>query len=354
MDHIAKITAQLPEHGLDAMLVTSAPGERYAVGFEGEGWVLVSRDGARYSTDGRYIEAARQQVTGAEIVLTERGQSHLALAREEIQRRGLKRVGFESGRVSADELGRWKDSLPCELVAAQGLLDGLRAAKDEEELARMRQAQRITDEAFREILNFIRPGLTEQEVAARLVYELLRRGGRRVSFDPIVAAGANGSMPHAVPGETVIQPGMFVTMDFGCVYEGYCSDMTRTVAVGQPTDEMERVYHTVLEAQRAGIAAARAGVTGSEVDRAARQVIQQAGYGSFFSHSFGHSLGLEIHESPNASPSEQTVFPAGAVISAEPGIYLPGHFGVRIEDVLVLREGGCEDITQSPKKLIVL
>ena len=354
MDHIAKITAQLPEHGLDAMLVTSAPGERYAVGFEGEGWVLVSRDGARYSTDGRYIEAARQQVTGAEIVLTERGQSHLALAREEIRRRGLKRVGFESGRVSADELGRWKDSLPCELVAAQGLLDGLRAAKDEEELARMRQAQRITDEAFREILNFIRPGLTEQEVAARLVYELLRRGGRRVSFDPIVAAGANGSMPHAVPGETVIQPGMFVTMDFGCVYEGYCSDMTRTVAVGQPTDEMERVYHTVLEAQRAGIAAARAGVTGSEVDRAARQAIQQAGYGSFFSHSFGHSLGLEIHESPGASPSEQTVFPAGAVISAEPGIYLPGHFGVRIEDVLVLREGGCEDITQAPKNLIVL
>ena len=354
MDHIAKITAQLPEHGLDAMLVTSAPGERYAVGFEGEGWVLVSRDGARYSTDGRYIEAARQQVTGAEIVLTERGQSHLALAREEIRRRGLKRVGFESGRVSADELGRWKDSLPCELVAAQGLLDGLRAAKDEEELARMRQAQRITDEAFREILNFIRPGLTEQEVAARLVYELLRRGGRRVSFDPIGAAGANGSMPHAVPGETVIQPGMFVTMDFGCVYEGYCSDMTRTVAVGQPTDEMERVYHTVLEAQRAGIAAARAGVTGSEVDRAARQAIQQAGYGSFFSHSFGHSLGLEIHESPNASPSEQTVFPAGAVISAEPGIYLPGHFGVRIEDVLVLREGGCEDITQAPKNLIVL
>lgn len=354
MDHIAKIAAQLPEYGLDAMLITSAPGERYAVGFEGEGWVLVSRDGARYSTDGRYIEAARQQVTGAEIVLTERGQSHLALAREEIRRRGLKRVGFESGRVSADELGRWKDSLPCELVAAQGLLDGLRAAKDEEELARMRQAQRITDEAFREILNFIRPGLTEQEVAARLVYELLRRGGRKVSFDPIVAAGANGSMPHAVPGETVIQPGMFVTMDFGCVYEGYCSDMTRTVAVGQPTEEMERVYHTVLEAQRAGIAAARAGVTGSEVDRAARQVIQQAGYGAFFSHSFGHSLGLEIHESPNASPSEQSVLPTGAVISAEPGIYLPGRFGVRIEDVLVLREGGCEDITHSPKNLIVL
>ena len=353
MDHIAKITAQLPEHGLDAMLVTSAPGERYAVGFEGEGWVLVSRDGARYSTDGRYIEAAWQQVTGAEIVLTERGQSHLALAREEIRRRGLKRVGFESGRVSADELGRWKDSLPCELVAAQGLLDGLRAAKDEEELARMRQAQRITDEAFREILNFIRPGLTERDVAARLVYEMMRRGGEKVSFDPIVAAGPNGSRPHAVPGELRVEHGMFITMDFGCKVEGYCSDMTRTVAVGKPAPEMERVYQVVLEAQQAGIAAARAGLAGREIDAAGRTVIQAAGYGEVFSHSFGHSLGLEIHESPNAAPGEERIMPVGAVVSAEPGIYLPGRFGVRIEDVIVLSETGCRDLTKSPKELIV-
>jgi len=143
-------------------------------------------------------------------------------------------------------------------------------------------------------------------------------------------------------------------MDFGCVYEGYCSDMTRTVAVGQPTEEMERVYHTVLEAQRAGIAAARAGVTGSEVDRAARQVIQQAGYGAFFSHSFGHSLGLEIHESPNANTREETLLPVGAVVSAEPGIYLPGKFGVRIEDVTVLTADGCMVLTKSPKELIIL
>ena len=354
MDHIAQIAGKLADHQLDAMLLASQAGERYAVGFHGEGLVLVTREGAHYSTDSRYIEAARQEVQGAQVELVTRERGHLALAAGYLQEHGLKRVGFESGAVSVDALARYERALPCTLVPAQDLPDGLRASKDGEELAAMEKAQRITDEAFREILNFIRPGLTEQEVAARLVYELLRRGGRRVSFDPIVAAGANGSMPHAVPGETVIQPGMFVTMDFGCVYEGYCSDMTRTVAVGQPTDEMERVYHTVLEAQRAGIAAARAGVTGSEVDRAARQAIQQAGYGSFFSHSFGHSLGLEIHESPNASPSEQTVFPAGAVISAEPGIYLPGHFGVRIEDVLVLREGGCEDITQAPKNLIVL
>ena len=354
MDHLTQIAGKLDEHGLDAMLIVSEPGERYAVGFLGEGYVLVTRGGAQYSTDGRYIEAAQKQVTGAEVVLTSRAHGHLELARDYIQTHGLQRVGFESGRVSVDQHRRWQEALPCDLIPAQGLLDGLRASKDEGELAAMRRAQKITDEAFSAILDFLRPGLTEQEVAARLVYELLRRGARKVSFDPIVAAGANGSMPHAVPGETVIENGMFVTMDFGCIVDGYCSDMTRTVAVGRPAEEMVRVYETVLAAQKAGIAAARAGMPGRELDAAARAVITGAGYGAYFTHSFGHSLGLEIHESPNAAPGEERPLPAGAVVSAEPGIYLPGRFGVRIEDVLVLREGGCEDLTASPKELIVL
>ena len=356
MNHLSQIADKLSQYDLDAMLIVSEPGERYAVGFQGEGYVLVTREGSQYSTDGRYIEAAQKQVTGAEVVLISRERSHLALARDFLEARGLKRVGFESAAVSVAQHRRWQESFPkgCELIPAQELLDGLRASKDREELAAMVQAQKITDAAFGEILNYIRPGLTEQEVAARLVYELLRRGARKVSFDPIVAAGANGSMPHAVPGETVIQKGMFITMDFGCVYDGYCSDMTRTVAVGQPTQEMERVYETVLTAQKAGIAAARAGMPGRELDAAARKVIEEAGYGDYFTHSFGHSLGLEIHESPNASPGETRPLPAGTVISAEPGIYLPGRFGVRIEDVLVLEEGGCRDITQSPKNLIVL
>ncbi len=354
MDHLTQIAGKLDEHGLDAMLIVSEPGERYAVGFLGEGYVLVTRGGAQYSTDGRYIEAAQKQVTGAEVVLTSRAHGHLELARDYIQTHGLQRVGFESGRVSVDQHRRWQEALPCDLIPAQGLLDGLRASKDEGELAAMRRAQKITDEAFSAILDFLRPGLTEQEVAARLVYELLRRGARKVSFDPIVAAGANGSMPHAVPGETVIENGMFVTMDFGCIVEGYCSDMTRTVAVGRPAEEMVRVYETVLAAQKAGIAAARAGMPGRELDAAGRAVIAEAGYGAYFTHSFGHSLGLEIHESPNAAPGEERPLPVGAVVSAEPGIYLPGRFGVRIEDVLVLREGGCEDLTASPKELIVL
>lgn len=354
MDHIAQIAGKLADHQLDAMLLSSQAGERYAVGFHGEGLVLVTREGAHYSTDSRYIEAARQEVQGAQVELVTRERGHLALASGYLQEHGLKRVGFESGAVSVDALARYERALPCTLVPAQDLPDGLRASKDGEELAAMEKAQRITDEAFQAILNFIRPGQTEREVAARLVYELLRRGGERVSFDPIVAAGANGSKPHAVPGDTVIQPGMFVTMDFGCVWRGYCSDMTRTVAVGKPAPEMERVYQVVLEAQQAGIAAARAGLAGREIDAAGRTVIQAAGYGEAFSHSFGHSLGLEIHESPNAAPGEERIMPVGAVVSAEPGIYLPGRFGVRIEDVIVLSETGCRDLTKSPKELIVL
>lgn len=354
MDHIAQIAGKLADHQLDAMLLASQAGERYAVGFHGEGLVLVTREGAHYSTDSRYIEAARQEVQGAQVELVTRERGHLALAAGYLQEHGLKRVGFESGAVSVDALARYERALPCTLVPAQDLPDGLRASKDGEELAAMEKAQRITDEAFQAILNFIRPGQTEREVAARLVYELLRRGGERVSFDPIVAAGANGSKPHAVPGDTVIQPGMFVTMDFGCVWRGYCSDMTRTVALGEPTGEMRKVYQTVLEAQLAGIAVTKAGVPGKSIDAAARKVIEDAGYGEYFGHGYGHSLGIEIHESPNANTREETLLPVGAVVSAEPGIYLPGKFGVRIEDVTVLTADGCMVLTKSPKELIIL
>ena len=354
MNHMDKIAAQLPEYGLDAMLITSDSGERYALDFHGEGVLLIAREGARYITDGRYIEAARERVTGAEVCLATAEKGHMELAKEYIQGRALHNVGFESGAMTVDAHRKYTQALPCVLTPAQDLLDGLRASKDEGELAHMRRAQAVTDEAFRAILNFVRPGMTEREIAARLVYELLSRGGEKVSFDPIVAAGPNGSRPHAVPGDQIVDTGMFVTMDFGCKVEGYCSDMTRTVALGQPTQEMEAVYNAVLAAQKAGINAARAGVTGREIDAAARKVLQEAGYGEYFSHSFGHSLGVDIHESPNASSRETRPMPAGAVISAEPGVYIPGKFGVRIEDVLILNKTGCEDITRSPKDLIVL
>ena len=237
---------------------------------------------------------------------------------------------------------------------AGGLVTGLRAAKDEEEFARMVKAQEITDKAFAEICKFIQPGVTEQEIAAKLVYDMMRFGAHKTSFDPIVASGPNGSRPHAVPGPRKVQKGEFITMDFGCIYEGYCSDMTRTVALGEIDDDKKKVYDTVLKAQLAGIAASKAGVPGTEIHAAAAKVIEDAGYGRFFGHGYGHSVGIEIHESPNANTRDTTPMPVGAMVSAEPGIYIPGQFGVRIEDVVHMEEGGNTDITHSPKELIIL
>lgn len=355
MNHIKKIAAQLVRDRLDAMLLTAEPGEFYGVGFRGEGTLLITASEAYYFTDSRYIEAAKKTVTGARITMTGMGRSALDLLEQTACACGIKRLGFEDGYTTVAQFNQLKARLKqCELVPAQGLMLTLRAAKDDEELAAMRKAQRITEDAFTQILAFLRPGMTEQEAAARLIYELYLHGAQRLAFDPIVVGGPNGSLPHGVPGLRKIQKGDFITMDFGAWVDGYCADMTRTVAMGSVTPEMDQVYNTVLNAQLEGIRTAKAGLPGKEIDAAARTVIEEAGYGAYFGHSFGHSLGIEIHEGPNFAPSEERIMPAGAVVSAEPGIYLPGKFGVRIEDVIVLREGGCEILTKAPKELITL
>ena len=218
----------------------------------------------------------------------------------------------------------------------------------------MRKAQAITDKAFSEVITRIRPGMTELELQAELIYCLYKNGGTGLAFDPLVVSGPNTSLPHGVASERVIREGDFVTMDFGASYMGYCSDMTRTVAVGFATEEMKEVYNTVLQAQLAGIAVTKAGTIGKDIDGAARKVITDAGYGEYFGHGYGHSLGLEVHEGPNPNPGNSNPMPAGAVCSAEPGIYIPGKFGVRIEDVTIVGEEGCEIITGSPKNLIII
>lgn len=354
MNHFEKIAAGLKDRGLDAMLITSEPGEFYAMGFHGEGVAFVTPDKTWYYTDPRYIEAAQQLITGAEVAQLPKGVRYRELVRDLVKDGGVSKLGFEEQYMSVADHKIWTENVEAEFVPASELLTELRQVKDADELAAMKEAQRITDEALLEILNFLKPGLTEQEVAARLTYIMARKGAERNSFDPIVACGANGSKPHAVPGPDVIQKGQFVTMDFGCKVGGYCSDMTRTVAVGQPSEEMEFVYNTVLKAQLAGIAAAHAGVTGKEVHEAGAKVIEDAGYGDYFGHGFGHSLGIEIHENPGFHTRNEKPIPAGALLSAEPGIYLPGKFGVRIEDVIMLTEEGCIDITHSPKQLIIL
>ena len=320
MNHLKQIAARLPEYGLDAMLLNSEPGEYYAVGFHGEGNVVVTAQGCFYFTDSRYIEAANHLITGAEIAMTGRSRNYRAMVQEVVDRCRIRKLGFEEGYLSVADYNLWKEGLTAELVPAQKLVNSLRAAKDDGEIALMTKAQEITDRAFSEILKFIQPGMTEQEIAAKLQYDMLRFGAEKMSFDPIVVSGPNGSLPHGIPSAKQVQQGEFITMDFGCKYGGYCSDMTRTVALGEPTGEMRKVYQTVLEAQLAGIAVTKAGVPGKSIDAAARKVIEDAGYGEYFGHGYGHSLGIEIHESPNANTREETLLPVAALIALRPGI----------------------------------
>ena len=353
MNHLEHIAAHLD--GLDAMLLTSEANCYYATGFMGEGIALVTRRGSWYFTDSRYTEAADKAIGNAAVIReVSREKPFSVLINEALAEAGAEKAGFEDQRMTVAEHAVYSEKLHCTLTPASALMTELRGSKDEEELSCMTAAQRIAEGALEQILKEIRPGMTEKEIAARLNYLMVSAGAEKTSFDTIVASGPNGSMPHAVPGMRKVREGDFITMDFGCVYKGYCSDMTRTVALGRPSDEMRNVYDIVLQAQLAGIAAARAGVTGAAIDGAARKVIQDAGYGSCFGHSFGHSLGIDIHEAPNAAPGNDKPMPDGAVVSAEPGIYLPGKFGVRIEDVMILRPDGAQVITKAPKALLVL
>lgn len=354
MNHLKQIAAKLGEYGIDAMLVTSEPSEFYAVDLRGEGVAIVTPSATRYITDSRYIEVAKATVEGAEVLSITPGADRTDLINEFLDAHGVKRLGVEDNYMSLGQYDAFQKGLHAELVFAGDLITKLRASKDEDELARMVEAQRITDEAFTAILDFIKPGITEAEIAARLVYEMFSRGVNQVSFDPIIASGPNGSKPHAIPGLRKVERGDFITMDFGCKYMGYCSDMTRTVALGQISDEQKKVYQTVLLAQRTAIDASHAGIPGRELHGIAAKVIADAGYGEYFGHGYGHSAGIEIHEAPYANSRDTTPLPVGAMVSAEPGIYLPGKFGVRIEDMVRMEEGGHLDITHSPKELIIL
>lgn len=356
MTNLQKLQNKLVENGLDAILLTDPKNRFYVTGFHSSaGAVVVTQNDAWLFTDSRYIEAAEHTAAGAyHVGLNDREHSLSALVRRVLDQSHATKVGGEEASLSYQEYIGYEKALGCQLIPAQGLVMQLRAAKTPEELEKMVKAQEITDRAFQHILTFLRPGVTEQAVAAELMYAMMKDGAERMSFDPIVVTGVRSSMPHGVPGQTVIQRGDFVTMDFGCIYEGYCSDMTRTVAIGSASEEMRKVYGIVLEAQLAGIRTAKAGVLGRDVDKAGRDVIESAGYGEYFGHGFGHSLGLDIHEAPNASPAGTTEMPLGCVCSAEPGIYLPGKFGVRIEDVVVYEENGCRVLTKSPKELLIV
>ena len=340
---------------VDGLLLTSRYSRHYGAEFDiAEGVAIVTKKGCRYFTDSRYIESAQNSLKGFEVLEVGRGKGYHQLLNEAIADFGVTTLGYEENYLTAGELHDYEANLTAKLVPFNAKIHSFRGTKEEWELDLMKKAQSITDKAFAEVVTRIKPGMTELELQAELIYCLYKNGGTGLAFDPIVVSGPNTSMPHGVAGERVIQAGDFVTMDFGASYMGYCSDMTRTVAVGFATEEMETIYNTVLKAQLAGIAATKAGVPGRDIDAAARKVINDAGYGEYFGHGYGHSLGLEIHESPNTNARNAEGIPAGAVCSAEPGIYLPGKFGVRIEDVTIVTEDGCIDITGSPKNLMIV
>ena len=340
---------------VDGLLLTSRYSRHYGAEFDiAEGIAIVTKKGCRYYTDSRYIESAQKNLKGFEVLDVRRGRDYAARLNESIADFGVTTLGYEENYLTAAELQNFQEKLNAKLVPFNDRIYGFRAVKEDWEIDRMRKAQKIADQAFQEVLPRIKAGMTELEVQAELIYCMYKNGAQGLSFDPIVVSGPNTSMPHGVAGDRVLEEGDFLTMDFGVLYQGYCSDTTRTVAIGYATEEMKKVYNVVLEAQKAGIAATRAGVTGQAVDGAARKVIVDAGYGEYFGHGYGHSLGLEIHEAPNMNMANDQPLPAGVVCSAEPGIYLPGKFGVRIEDVTILTEDGCEDITGITRDLIIL
>lgn len=337
------------------LLLTSRYSRHYGAEFDiAEGVAIVTKAGCRYFTDSRYIESAQNGIKGFEVLEVNSANSYNSRLNAAIADFGVTELGYEENYMTmADYLG-YEKNLNAKLIPMNEKISSFRAVKEDWELEIMKDAQAIADKAFTEILGKIKEGMTEKELAAELIYAMLKNGAEGLSFDPIVVSGPNSSLPHGVPGDRKLQNGDFITMDFGVLYKGYCSDMTRTVALGYATEEMEKVYNTVLQAQLAGIAATKAGVTGQEIDGAARKVIADAGYGEYFGHGYGHSLGLEIHEAPNCNARNTKPMPLHAVASAEPGIYLPGKFGVRIEDVVIFTEDGCIDIAKSPKNLIVI
>lgn len=353
-ERMERLMACLKEQGTDAVLVADGCNMRYLSGFSGAtGYLYVSEKHQVILTDSRYTTQAKGESCGFEVTEVSGVAGYTEAIGKLMTEDGIGSLGFEDQvMIYADVAGLQKELPPVQWKALGSSLNDLRMIKTEEELAYIERAQHIGDEAFSHILTVLRPGMTELEVAAELEGYMKRHGATGLSFDTIVASGIHSAMPHATPSEKKLENGDFLTMDFGCLYKGYCSDMTRTVVIGKASEQQRELYQVVLSAQEAALAVIREGLTGEEVDKAARDIIRNAGYGDYFGHGLGHSVGLFIHEEPRLSPSGHTVLKRGMTETVEPGIYLPGVGGVRIEDLVAVTENGCRNFTNSPKNLI--
>ena len=341
----------MQELGADGFLVHNRANIRYLSGYKNDTGCLLLTKNARYLfTDFRFVFQAKQEAPDFEVVKVEGG--YAPVIAEYVKKEGVQTLAFEMQEITHEHFLLFEKHIPAKLLPVKNELSKLRRIKTPEEIACLREAERIGDLAFQEILPSLVPGTTEIAIAAKLEYFMKMNGADGISFPAIVASGIHSSMPHAIPSEKKLEKGDFVTMDFGCTYHGYCSDMTRTVVIGKANEKQKEIYAIVLQAQLATLAKIKAGMTGKEADAIARDIIVQAGYGDCFGHSLGHSVGLEIHEMPSSSPKSADVLQAGMLMTVEPGIYVEGFGGVRIEDMVVITDDGCEKFKSSPKELM--
>jgi len=350
-----RLRARFDDAGCDALIVTRLANVRYLTGFSGSaGIVLVTPDELVLVTDGRYSTQSREQVEAAgvdariEICPTQAAQQELLADLS----RPFTRLGLEAHGVTWAQQRSWASAFrEIDLVATEDLVEGLRRVKDPGEIARIRAACSIADDALATVLPSLAQRPTEREFALDLEVAMRQRGASGTSFDTIVASGPNGAKPHARPGERRVEHGELVVIDFGCIVDGYCSDMTRTLSVGDPGPDARRLWDVVRESQQAGRDAVAAGVACAAVDQASRAVIDAAGWGELFSHGTGHGVGLEIHEAPRVGKNSSGTLETGVVVTVEPGVYLPGVGGVRLEDTVVVTDAGAEALTSFPKNL---
>jgi Xaa-Pro aminopeptidase len=354
-NRIRKLQAIIVKENLDFLLVTFLPHVRYLSGYSGSnGLILTSPKGSVFLTDFRYKDQARQQVRNMKVMVVQRDLFTSLGDMPQLKGKRVK-LGFEAAYLNCKIYRSFRSLLPdCLMVSTEKLVETLTVKKDNGELAKIRKAVKITDDAFSGILDFIKPGVKELDIAAELEYRMKKNGSSTPFFQTIVASGKRSALPHGVASDKKIQKGEFVTMDFGAVCDGYTADLTRTVMVGKANRRQKQIYNIVYKAQKLAVSKARSRMKACDLDKTARDFIKQAGYGKYFGHGLGHGIGLQVHDNPAVNPTNQLLLEPGMVITIEPGIYIPNWGGVRIEDDVLITPRGCQVLNTSPRELIVL